>query len=173
MCNLVTAIWGRHLTLSNSWNDMHILNPNIYTCSTDCPVLTQSMKTAELTRFHRSPYWVPHRLRHSRNKATAVCITISISWKMLTPTGVTQSLPDFTMFHSRRFHAVLEHKVLYHWLVPTRTRRGSGAYWHHRGGSAVLPTKQDFRPDHNESPHTVPKRVCVAYHSLPNKLISG
>jgi len=47
---------------------MHIPVPNTYTCSTECPVLTQSMKTAELTRFHQSPYWVPHRLDTLKTK---------------------------------------------------------------------------------------------------------
>ena len=68
-------------------------------------------------------------------------------------------LPDFTMFHSRRIHAKPKHEVLYHWLVPTRTRRGSGAYWHrlsywyHRGGSAVLPTKQRIFVRTTTNPH--------------------
>jgi hypothetical protein len=57
-------------------------------------------------------------------------------------------------------------------LVTTRTLRGSGAYWHNRGVSAVLPTKQRLSSGPRQIPttHPAPKHICVADYSLRHKL---
>jgi hypothetical protein len=183
ICNLVylfTAIWGRHLKLSISWRNDKYSNPKHIFMFFRIPVLTQRIKIAELTRLHRSPYWVPHRLITFEP-------TLPPSSKRFQSHGKywrRKTVRSLTRFHNGRLQTnprrsktpsiitPTDHRshlymiCVYHWLIcilcdstytHSRIRRIMLSPWR-LGGSA---NKTHFCPDHKDH-HTQHQKMYAS-----------